>query len=68
MVAEPGYTGVAVLTLALGAQRTSMRGMVLRQGLTLVVVDEAAGSTKLLGWARAVRPAVAVARFDLASL
>ena len=42
--------------------------MVLRQGLTLVVVDEAAGSTKLLGWARAVRLAVAVARFDLASL
>ncbi len=68
MVAEPGYTGVAVLTLALGAQRTSMLGMVLRQGLTLVVVDEAAGSTKLLGWARAVRPAVAVARSDLASL
>ena len=46
-----------------------MLGMVLRQrGLTLVVVDEAAGSTKLLGWDRAVRPAVAVARPDLASL
>ena len=29
--------------------------MVLRQGLTLVVVDKAAGSTKLLGWDRAVR-------------
>ena len=43
MVAERGYTGVAVLTLALGAQRTSMLGMVLRQGLTLVVVDEATG-------------------------
>ena len=63
MVAEPGYTDVAVLELAPGGP-----GMVLRQGLTLVVIDEAAGSTQLLGWARAVRPAVAVACSDLASL
>ena len=50
MVAEPGYTDVAVLALAPGGP-----GMVLRQGLTLVVIDEAAGSTQLLGWARAVK-------------